>query len=326
MKLLVTGGAGFIGANFLHYWFENHPNDEVVCLDAMTYAANLKSIESLLAKSGFHFVHGDIIDSALVNDLFEKHRFDVVVHFAAESHVDRSIENPTVFLQTNVLGTGVLLEAAQRHGIQRFHHVSTDEVYGDWPFDSTDEFVETSPIKPSSPYAASKASSDLLVLSYHRTYGLPVTISRCSNNYGPYQYPEKLIPAMVFHALKDEKLPVYGSGLNVRDWLYVKDHCQAIDVILQKGIEGEVYNIGTNEEHSNLAIVERILQTLDKPLSLITHVTDRLGHDRRYATNAQKIRALGWKPQYDFGSAFEKTVRWYVAHPDYWCSEDEPLK
>lgn len=320
MKLLVTGGAGFIGANFLHYWFENHPNDEVVCLDAMTYAANIKSVESLLSKPRFHFVHGDITDSALVNDLFGKHRFDVVVHFAAESHVDRSIENPAVFLQTNVLGTGVLLEAAQRHGIQRFHHVSTDEVYGDWPFDSTDAFVETSPIKPSSPYAASKASSDLLVLSYHRTYGLPMTISRCSNNYGPYQYPEKLIPAMVFHALKDENLPVYGSGMNIRDWLYVKDHCRAIDVILQKGTDGEIYNIGTNEEHSNLAIIKRILQTLDKPQTLIKHVTDRLGHDRRYATNAQKIRALGWKPQYDFESAFEETIRWYVAHPDYWCS------
>lgn len=318
MKLLVTGGAGFIGANFLHYWFANHPDDEVYCLDAMTYAANLRSIEVLMENPNFHFVKGDIVDASLVNRLFEEVGFDVVVHFAAESHVDRSIEDPSAFLRTNVLGTSVLLDAAKRFGIKRFHQVSTDEVYGDWPFDSHEVFVETSPLKPSSPYAASKASADLLVLAYHRTYGLPVTISRCSNNYGPYQYPEKLIPTMIHRALKDETLPVYGSGLNVRDWLFVEDHCRAIDVILQKGVDGEVYNVGTNEELTNLAVIEAILAQLGKPHSLIQHVSDRPGHDRRYATSADKLKALGWEAKYRFEEAFPKTVQWYVDHPQYW--------
>ena len=267
MKMLVTGGAGFIGANFLHYWFEHHPDDEVWCLDVMTYAANLRSIEALMEKPNFHFIQGDVADAEFVNALFDEARFDTVVHFAAESHVDRSIVNPTAFLRTNVLGTQVLLEAAKRYGVSRFHQVSTDEVYGDWPFGSTETFVETSPLKPSSPYAASKASADLLVLSYHRTFGLPVTISRCSNNYGPYQYPEKLIPAMVFHAMNDESLPVYGSGLNVRDWLYVEDHCRAIDVILQKGTVGEIYNVGTNEEFTNLDVIKTLLKQLAKAIS-----------------------------------------------------------
>ena len=318
MKLLVTGGAGFIGANFLHYWFKHHPQDEVWCLDVMTYAANLRSLDGLLDRPNFHFVKGDVADVELVNALFDEVRFDTVVHFAAESHVDRSIADASAFLRTNVLGTQVLLDAAKRTGVKRFHQVSTDEVYGDWPFDSSETFTETSPLKPSSPYAASKASADLLVLAYHRTYGLPVTISRCSNNYGPYQYPEKLIPAMVYHALKDESLPVYGSGLNVRDWLYVEDHCRAIDVILQKGSVGEIYNVGTNEEFTNLAVIETILAQLDKPKTLITHVADRLGHDRRYATNADKLKALGWVAQHRFTDAFAHTVQWYVEHPKYW--------
>ena len=318
MKMLVTGGAGFIGANFLHYWFEHHPDDEVWCLDVMTYAANLRSIEALMDKPNFHFIQGDVADAEFVNALFDEARFDTVVHFAAESHVDRSIVNPTAFLRTNVLGTQVLLEAAKRYGVSRFHQVSTDEVYGDWPFGSTETFVETSPLKPSSPYAASKASADLLVLSYHRTFGLPVTISRCSNNYGPYQYPEKLIPAMVFHAMNDESLPVYGSGLNVRDWLYVEDHCRAIDVILQKGTVGEIYNVGTNEEFTNLDVIKTLLKQLGKPEELITHVADRLGHDRRYATNADKLKALGWSAQHQFDEAFAHTVQWYVEHQDYW--------
>lgn len=318
MKMLVTGGAGFIGANFLHYWFEHHPDDEVWCLDVMTYAANLRSIEALMDKPNFHFIQGDVADAEFVNALFDEARFDTVVHFAAESHVDRSIVNPTAFLRTNVLGTQVLLEAAKRYGVSRFHQVSTDEVYGDWPFGSTETFVETSPLKPSSPYAASKASADLLVLSYHRTFGLPVTISRCSNNYGPYQYPEKLIPAMVFHAMNDESLPVYGSGLNVRDWLYVEDHCRAIDVILQKGTVGEIYNVGTNEEFTNLDVIKILLKQLEKPEELIKHVADRLGHDRRYATNADKLKTLGWSAQHRFEEAFAHTVQWYVEHQDYW--------
>ena len=318
MKMLVTGGAGFIGANFLHYWFEHHPNDEVWCLDVMTYAANLRSIEALMEKPNFHFIQGDVADAEFVNALFDEARFDTVVHFAAESHVDRSIVDPTAFLRSNVLGTQVLLDAAKRYGVSRFHQVSTDEVYGDWPFGSTETFVETSPLKPSSPYAASKASADLLVLSYHRTFGLPVTISRCSNNYGPYQYPEKLIPAMVFHAMNDESLPVYGSGLNVRDWLYVEDHCRAIDVILQKGTVGEIYNVGTNEEFTNLDVIKTLLKQLGKPEELIKHVADRLGHDRRYATNADKLKALGWSAQHRFEEAFAHTVQWYVEHQDYW--------
>ena len=318
MKMLVTGGAGFIGANFLHYWFEHHPNDEVWCLDVMTYAANLRSIEALMEKPNFHFIQGDVADAEFVNALFDEARFVTVVHFAAESHVDRSIVDPTAFLRTNVLGTQVLLDAAKRYGVSRFHQVSTDEVYGDWPFGSTETFVETSPLKPSSPYAASKASADLLVLSYHRTFGLPVTISRCSNNYGPYQYPEKLIPAMVFHAINDESLPVYGSGLNVRDWLYVEDHCRAIDVILQKGTVGEIYNVGTNEEFTNLDVIKTLLKQLGKPEELIKHVADRLGHDRRYATNADKLKALGWSAQHRFEEAFAHTVQWYVEHQDYW--------
>ena len=318
MKMLVTGGAGFIGANFLHYWFEHHPDDEVWCLDVMTYAANLRSIASLMEKPNFHFIQGDVADAEFVNALFDEARFDTVVHFAAESHVDRSIVDPTAFLRTNVLGTQVLLDAAKRYGVSRFHQVSTDEVYGDWPFGSSETFVETSPLKPSSPYAASKASADLLVLSYHRTFGLPVTISRCSNNYGPYQYPEKLIPAMVFHAMNDESLPVYGFGLNVRDWLYVEDHCRAIDVILQKGTVGEIYNVGTNEEFTNLDVIKTLLKQLGKPEELIKHVADRLGHDRRYATNADKLKALGWSAQHRFEEAFAHTVQWYVEHQDYW--------
>lgn len=318
MKMLVTGGAGFIGANFLHYWFEHHPDDEVWCLDVMTYAANLRSIEALMEKPNFHFIQGDVADAEFVNALFDEARFDTVVHFAAESHVDRSIVDPTAFLRSNVLGTQVLLDAAKRYGVSRFHQVSTDEVYGDWPFGSTETFVETSPLKPSSPYAASKASADLLVLSYHRTFSLPVTISRCSNNYGPYQYPEKLIPAMVFHAMNDESLPVYGSGLNVRDWLYVEDHCRAIDVILQKGTVGEIYNVGTNEEFTNLDVIKTLLKQLGKPEELIKHVADRLGHDRRYATNADKLKALGWSAQHRFEEAFAHTVQWYVEHQDYW--------
>ena len=320
MNILVTGGAGFIGANFLYYQRAHHPEDRLVCLDALTYAGNLRTLEPLLSKDGFRFVKGDIADREAVFALFAEERFDVVVNFAAESHVDRSVKDPGIFLQTNVIGTQELLDACRQYGIKRYHQVSTDEVYGDLPLDRPDLFfTEQTPLHTSSPYSASKASADLLTLAYHRTFGLPVSISRCSNNYGPYQFPEKLIPLMISRALNDQTVPVYGKGENVRDWLYVEDHCAAIDLIIRQGKEGEVYNIGGHNERANIDVVKTVLRSLQKPESLITFVTDRPGHDRRYAIDPAKIHAeLGWLPETSFDDGIAKTVQWYLTHRAWW--------
>lgn len=320
MKVLVTGGAGFIGSNFLYYMRENRPTYELVCLDLLTYAGNLSTLKPLLDNNKIKFIKGDISDRDFIFRLFEAEKFDFVVNFAAESHVDRSIDNPGIFLQTNVIGTQVLMDACRVYGILRFHQVSTDEVYGDLPLDRPDLlFTEETPITASSPYAASKAAADLLVHAYHRTYKLPVTISRCSNNYGPYHFPEKLIPLMISRALSNQSLPVYGTGVNVRDWLYVEDHCAAIDVILHKGKDGEVYNIGGNNEKTNLDIVKIILKALDKPESLITYVKDRAGHDLRYAIDPSKtIKEFGWQPTTMFEDGIQKTIQWYLDNKKWW--------
>lgn len=320
MNILVTGGAGFIGANFVYFELENHPEDRVVCLDALTYAGNLSTLGVALKNPNFRFVRGDIADRACVLPLFEEEQFDVVVNFAAESHVDRSIENPELFLKTNIMGTQVLMDAARKTGVKRFHQVSTDEVYGDLPLDRPDLFfTEKTPIHTSSPYSASKAAADLLVQAYHRTFGLPATISRCSNNYGPYHFPEKLIPLMIARALADQKLPVYGKGENIRDWLYVEDHCSAIDLIIRSGRIGEVYNVGGHNERTNLEVVKTILRELDKPESLIGFVTDRPGHDRRYAIDPTKITTeLGWEPKTRFDDGIKKTIQWYLGNRAWW--------
>ena len=320
MTILVTGGAGFIGSNFLFYLRKAHPEDRLVCLDKLTYAGNLSTLEPLLHDPMFRFVRTDICDREAVFDLFRQEHPDFVVNFAAESHVDRSIENPGLFLQTNILGTGVLMDACRTYGVRRYHQVSTDEVYGDLPLDRPDLFfTEQTPLHTSSPYSASKASADLLVLAYHRTFGLPVTISRCSNNYGPYQFPEKLIPLMIANALENKPLPVYGNGLNVRDWLYVEDHCRAIDLIVRGGRDGEVYNVGGHNEMTNIDIVRLICRKLGKPESLITYVTDRKGHDRRYAIDPAKIHAeLGWLPETKFADGIEKTIDWYLENRTWW--------
>ncbi|MBE6820578.1 MAG: dTDP-glucose 4,6-dehydratase [Ruminococcaceae bacterium] len=314
MKLLVTGGAGFIGCNFVYYMLDKYADYEIVCLDALTYAGNIKSLSKAFQNKNFKFVKGSIADKELVYSLFENEKFDVVVNFAAESHVDRSIENPFVFLETNVMGTACLLDASKKFGVKRYHQVSTDEVYGDLPLDRPDLFfTETMNLITSSPYSASKASADLLTLAFHRTYGLPVTISRCSNNYGPYQFPEKLIPVMIMKALADENLPVYGQGLNVRDWLYVVDHCKAIDMIIHNGKIGEVYNVGGHNEKQNIEVVKTILSHLSKPESLITYVKDRAGHDLRYAIDPTKISTqLGWEPETAFEEGMKKTIEWYL--------------
>lgn len=322
MKILVTGGAGFIGCNFVYYMLKKHTDYQIVCLDALTYAGNLKSLDKALENPNFKFVKGSISDKDLVDKLFDEEHFDIVVNFAAESHVDRSIENPFIFLETNVMGTACLLEASKKYGVKRYHQVSTDEVYGDLPLDRPDLFfTEDLPLITSSPYSASKASSDLLTLAFHRTYGLPVTISRCSNNYGPYQFPEKLIPLMIVRALEDKSLPVYGEGLNVRDWLYVEDHCKAIDMIIHNGVSGEVYNVGGHNEKRNIDVVKTILRSLSKPESLITFVKDRAGHDLRYAIDPTKISdALGWEPETDFDSGMQKTIQWYLDNKE-WIEE-----
>ena len=319
MKILVTGGAGFIGCNFVYYMLDKHPDYKIVCLDALTYAGNLKSLDKAMDNHNFTFVKGSIADKELVNNLFAEEMFDVVVNFAAESHVDRSIENPFIFLETNVMGTACLLDASKKYGVKRYHQVSTDEVYGDLPLDRPDLFfTEDLPLTTSSPYSASKASADLLTLAFHRTYGLPVTISRCSNNYGPYQFPEKLIPLMIMKALADESLPVYGEGLNVRDWLYVEDHCKAIDMIIHNGVVGEVYNVGGHNEKQNIEVVKTILNRLSKPETLITYVKDRAGHDLRYAIDPTKIsNALGWFPETDFESGMERTIKWYLDNSEW---------
>ena len=322
MNIIVTGGAGFIGSNFVFHILENHPEDRVICLDKLTYAGNLSTLSSVMDAPNFRFVKLDICDREGVYRLFEEEKPDVVVNFAAESHVDRSIEDPEIFLKTNILGTQVLMDACRKYGIRRFHQVSTDEVYGDLPLDRPDLFfTEETPIHTSSPYSASKASADLLVMAYHRTYGLPVTISRCSNNYGPFHFPEKLIPLMIINAMHDKKLPVYGDGLNVRDWLFVKDHCAAIELILRKGKVGEVYNIGGHNERQNIQVVKAILKELGKGEELIEHVTDRKGHDRRYAIDPTKIREeLGWEPTTSPEEGIKATVKWYQENEAWWQS------
>ena len=320
MKILVTGGAGFIGGNFVHYMVNKYPEDMIVNLDLLTYAGNLETLKPVENKPNYKFVKGNIADRKLVFDLFEKEKFDAIVNFAAESHVDRSIEDPEIFVITNVLGTTTLLDASREFGVKRFHQVSTDEVYGDLPLDRPDLFfTETTPLHTSSPYSSSKASADLFVLAYHRTFGLPVTVSRCSNNYGPYQFPEKLIPLMISRALADEELPVYGTGENVRDWLHVEDHCAAIDLILRNGRIGEVYNVGGHNERTNLEVVKTILKALDKPESLIKYVKDRPGHDMRYAIDPTKLETeLGWKPKYNFDTGIQQTIEWYLNHKEWW--------
>lgn len=320
MKMLITGGAGFIGSNFIFYMRDSFPGWELVCVDKLTYAGNLETLTPVIGKAGFKFYRADIADRRAVYDIFEAEKPDIVVNFAAESHVDRSIESPSVFIETNVLGTQVLLDACLKFAVSRYHQVSTDEVYGDLPLDRPDLFfTEQSPLRSSSPYSASKASADLLCGAYFRTYGLPVTISRCSNNYGPYQFPEKLIPLMISNALNDKTLPVYGQGVNVRDWLYVTDHCAALALILQKGTPGQVYNIGGHNEMRNIDIVKLICNALGKPDSLISFVPDRKGHDMRYAIDPSYIHSeLGWLPETNFEAGLEKTIRWYLDNRSWW--------
>ena len=314
MKIIVTGGAGFIGSNFVQYMVNSYPEDEIINLDLLTYAGNLENLKPVEDKANYRFIRGDIADREFIFSLFEQEKPDMVVNFAAESHVDRSITDPEIFVRTNVMGTTTLLDACNKFGIKRMHQVSTDEVYGDLPLDRPDLFfTETTPLHTSSPYSSAKASADLFVLAYHRTYGLPVTVSRCSNNYGPYHFPEKLIPLIISRALADEELPVYGTGENVRDWLHVSDHCKAIDLIIRNGREGEVYNIGGHNERTNLEVVKTILRALDKPESLIRFVKDRPGHDRRYAIDPTKLETeLGWKPQYNFDTGIQQTIQWYL--------------
>ncbi len=320
VKILVTGGAGFIGSNFINYLLQKYPDYSVVCLDKLTYAGNISNLKIHFENNNFTFVQGDIADRDFVYELFDQERFDVVVNFAAESHVDRSIHEPELFLRTNVVGTQVLMDACRKYGIKRFHQVSTDEVYGDLPIDRSDlKFSEDSKLRPSSPYSASKASADLLVMAYYRTYGLPVTISRCSNNYGPYQFPEKLIPLMIINALNDKELPVYGTGENIRDWIYVTDHCEALDLIIHNGKEGEIYNVGGNCEKKNIDVVKTILKELGKPESLIKFVKDRPGHDLRYALNIEKIKhELNWEPKTNFEDGIKETICWYIQNKNWW--------
>ena len=320
MTIIVTGGAGFIGSNFIYFQLKNHPEDRIVCLDSLTYAGNMATLDEAMKHENFRFVKADITDRAAVEKLFEEEHPDILVNFAAESHVDRSVEDPGLFLRTNILGTQTLMDACRKYGIKRYHQVSTDEVYGDLPLDRPDLFfTEETPIHTSSPYSASKASADLLVLAYARTFHLPVSITRCSNNYGPYHFPEKLIPLMISRALADESLPVYCSVENVRDWLYVEDHCSAIDLVMRKGREGEIYNVGGHNERTNLEVVKTILRELGKPESLITYVKDRPGHDRRYAIDPTKIHSeLGWLPATPFDEGIKKTIRWYLDNEKWW--------
>lgn len=317
MKVLVTGGAGFIGSNFVRYMVKKYPEYNIVNLDSLTYAGNLENLKDIEELSNYKFVKGDIADRHFINQLFKEEKFDYVLNFAAESHVDRSITNPDIFIQTNIQGTQVLLDAAKNSEVKKYLQVSTDEVYG--TLGETGYFTEDTPLASNSPYSSSKAGADLLVRAYHETFGLPVNITRCSNNYGPFHFPEKLIPLMIINALNDKQLPVYGDGLNVRDWLHVEDHCQAIDLVLHKGKNGEVYNVGGNNERTNIEIVKTILKALDKPESLIKYVTDRPGHDRRYAIDATKLREeLGWSPRYNFDTGIEQTIKWYLENQDWW--------
>ena len=314
MKFLVTGGAGFIGSNYLHYVTAKYPEDYFVCLDALTYAGNYNNIKALENKENFKFVKGNINNRKLIYELFENGKFDYVINFAAESHVDNSIKNPTIFLETNIIGTSVLMDACVKYGIKRYHQISTDEVYGDLPLDRPDLlFTEETPIHTSSPYSTSKASADLLVMAYHRTYGLPVTISRCSNNYGPYQFPEKLIPVVFSKAINNEKIPVYGTGENIRDWIHVYDHNTGVDLIVRNGRDGEIYNLGGHSERTNLTVVKTILKQLGKSEDLIEFVTDRKGHDLRYAIDSTKVeRELGWTRTHSFEEGIKETIDWYI--------------
>ncbi len=320
MTIIVTGGAGFIGSNFIYFQLKHHPEDRIICLDSLTYAGNMATLDAAMKNDHFRFVKADITDKAAVEKLFQEEHPDIIVNFAAESHVDRSVEDPGLFLRTNILGTQTLMDACRKYGIKRYHQVSTDEVYGDLPLDRPELFfTEETPIHTSSPYSASKASADLLVLAYARTFHLPVSITRCSNNYGPYHFPEKLIPLMISRALADESLPVYGTGENVRDWLYVEDHCSAIDLVIRKGREGEIYNVGGHNERTNLEVVKTILRELGKPESLITYVKDRPGHDQRYAIDPSKIHGeLGWLPATTFDEGIKKTIRWYLDNEKWW--------
>ena len=319
-NVVVTGGAGFIGSNFVYYMLSKHPDYRIVCIDCLTYAGNMSTLEDALKNPNFVFYKTNICDREEIYKIFENEKPDIVVNFAAESHVDRSIENPEIFLQTNIIGTQVMLDASRKYGVERYHQVSTDEVYGDLPLDRPDLFfTEETPIHTSSPYSSSKAGADLLVQAYHRTFGLPVTISRCSNNYGPYHFPEKLIPLMIGNALNDKPLPVYGKGENVRDWLYVEDHCKAIDLIIHNGRVGEVYNVGGHNEMANIDIVKLICKKLGKSESLITFVTDRKGHDLRYAIDPTKIHTeLGWLPETPFAEGIDKTIAWYLSNREWW--------
>ena len=319
-KLLVTGGAGFIGGNFIQYILKHYPHYKIYNLDALTYAGDLTKHRHIEHNPHYTFIQANIIDYEMILSLFLQHQFDYVIHFAAESHVDRSIQDPSIFVKTNVVGTQNLLEAARQVGIKKFIHVSTDEVYGELDFDPTTFFTEETPLKPNSPYSASKASSDLLVQAYHHTYGLPINITRCSNNYGPYHFPEKLIPLTICQVLNDKRVPVYGDGQNIRDWLHVFDHCAAIDLILHEGVDGEVYNIGGRNERTNLQVVKAIIQALGKSEELIEFVEDRLGHDKRYAINPSKIEQLGWKPKFTFESGIDQTIKWYVENK-VWIEE-----
>ena len=313
-KMLITGGAGFIGSNFIHYILSKYNDYQVINLDKLTYAANLDNLKDIEDNKNYRFIHGDIADQEFIFKLFENEKFDIVINFAAESHVDNSILNPQIFTITNILGTQVLLDACRKYNIKRFHQVSTDEVYGELPLDDKNIlFTEKTPLNPSSPYSASKASADMLVKSYYRTYSLPITISRCSNNYGPYQHLEKLIPLMISKAINNDNLPVYGNGLNVRDWLHVSDHCTAIDLIIHEGKIGEIYNIGGNNEKSNIDVVKIILKELGKSEKLIKYVNDRPGHDLRYAIDSTKIKTtLNWKPVYSFEKGILDTIKWYT--------------
>lgn len=317
-KVLVTGGAGFIGGNFVQYMVNKYPQYDIYNLDLLTYAGDLTKHREIDEYKNYHFVKADIAVRESIFPLFEKERFDYVVHFAAESHVDRSISEPEIFVQTNVLGTQVLLDASKKVNITKFVHVSTDEVYGDLDFDPSTFFTEETPLQPNSPYSASKASSDLLVRAYHETYGLPINITRCSNNYGPYHFPEKLIPLTISRVLNDQKVPIYGDGKNIRDWLHVLDHCAAIDLVLHEGVKGEVYNVGGHNERTNLEVVKTIIKTLGKPEELIEFVTDRLGHDRRYAIDPSKLEKLGWQPTYNFETGIAQTIQWYIDNKEWW--------
>lgn len=320
MKIVVTGGGGFIGGNFIHYLMKHYNNYKIICIDKLTYAGNIETLRAVMNKPNFKFIKDDIINREFIYSLFETEKPDVIVNFAAESHVDRSIEDPGIFLQTNIMGTSVLLDACKLYGIKRFHQVSTDEVYGDLPLDKKDlYFTEHTPIHTSSPYSASKASADLLVQAYYKTFNVPITISRCSNNYGPFHFPEKLIPLMIINAINDKKLPVYGNGENVRDWLYVEDHCRAIDMIIHSGTVGEVYNVGGHNEKTNLEVVKTIIKELGKSEDLINYVKDRPGHDMRYAIDPTKIsHELGWQPKISFDEGIKKTIKWYLDNKEWW--------